>query len=332
MEKDDISAEVPGKQSLAQDFRGSKLGSWYRKHKIVVIVVGTMILLLPLLGLIALKKSGAQWTSPIVYPSPQGYGAGNWSDAYDKARAMVAKMSLEEMNSVTYGIPDSKTGCVGVSGGVHRLGFPGLCLHDAGNGVRNTDGVNAYASGLHVGASWNATLAYERAQYMGVEFKNKGVNVALGPVVGPIGRISEGGRNWEGFGADPYLDGILGAQSVIGLQESVISSVKHFVAYEQETNRNPASTNGKTVQSISANVDDQTMHELYLWPFQDLIHAGAGCVMCSYNRINNTYACENSKTMNALLKGELNFQGFVVRYVCKGRALSLPFKRECRRR
>ena len=84
------------------------------------------------------------------------------------------------------------------------------------------------------------------------------------------------------------------------------------MAYEQETNRNPTSQDGKTVMSTSANVDDQTMHELYLWPFQDLVYAGAGCIMCSYNRINNTYACENSKVMNGLLKGELNFQGFVV--------------------
>lgn len=119
------------------------------------------------------------------------------------------------------------------------------------------------------------------------------------------------GRNWEAFGADPYLDGILGAQSVIGLQESVIASVKHFVANEQETNRNPIAGDN-TVLSTSANLDDQTMHELYLWPFQDLVYAGAGCVMCSYNRINNTYSCENSKVMNGLLKGELNFQGFVV--------------------
>jgi beta-glucosidase len=54
------------------------------------------------------------------------------------------------------------------------------------------------------------------------------------------------------------------------------------------------------------------MHELYLWPFQDAVHAGVGSVMCSYNRINGTYGCENSKAMNGLLKGELNFQGFIV--------------------
>lgn len=221
-------------------------------------------------------------------------------------------MTLEEMNNITLGIRDGNNGCVGVSGSAPRVGFPGYCLHDAGNGVRGTDGVNAYASGLSVGASWNATLAYERAQYMGAEFKKKGVNVALGPVVGPLGRMAANGRNWEAFAADPYLDGILGARSVSGLQESVIACAKHFVAYEQETNRNPIMSQADIIESTSANVDDRTMHELYLWPFQDLVYAGVGSVMCSYNRVNNTYSCENSKTINGLLKGELNFQGFVV--------------------
>ena len=64
--------------------------------------------------------------------------------------------------------------------------------------MRGTDGVNGYPSGVHVGASWNKQLTSARAQYMGAEFKRKGVNVALGPVVGPIGRIARMGRNWEG--------------------------------------------------------------------------------------------------------------------------------------
>ncbi|KAK4561100.1 hypothetical protein LTR86_005055 [Recurvomyces mirabilis] len=293
----------------------SKPVAFYQRHKVLVIAAGVMICLLPLLGLLALRNRHAHamnWTSPITYPSPQGYGTGNWSASYDKARVMVGNMSLEEMNNVTLGVPDPSNGCVGVSGGAPRLGFPGFCLHDAGNGVRNTDGVSGFASGIHIGASWNATLAYERALFMGAEFKRKGVNVALGPVVGPIGRVAEGGRNWEGMGADPYLNGILGAQSVLGLQESVIASIKHFVGNEQETNRNPVSNNGDTILSQSANLDDQTMHEMYLWPFQELLRVGAGCVMCSYNRINGTYACENSKAMNGFLKGEMNFQGFVV--------------------
>ncbi|QIW99104.1 hypothetical protein AMS68_004622 [Peltaster fructicola] len=219
-------------------------------------------------------------------------------------------MTLQEMNNITYGM-SSNTGCVGSSGSVPRLGFPGFCLQDAGNGVRATDGVNSYASGISIGASWNSSLALQRGGYMGAEFRTKGVNVVLGPVVGPIGRIAEGGRNWEGFAADPYLDGVMVAHSITGLQQQdVIACVKHFVANEQETNRNPVLDS--STMSTSANIDDQTMHELYLWPFQDAVAAGVGAVMCSYNRINNTYSCENSKVINGLLKGELNFQGFVV--------------------
>lgn len=123
-----------------------------------------------------------------------GYGAGDWSEAYDKAHSMVSNMTLEEMNNVTIGFVNGDNGCVGKSGSVPRLKFPGLCLHDAGNGLRETDGVSAYASGISIGASWNATLAHQRAQFMGREFKAKGVQVALGPVVGPIGRIATGGK------------------------------------------------------------------------------------------------------------------------------------------
>lgn len=188
---------------MLEGVKQGKVAAFCRRHKFIVIPAAIMICLLPLLGLLALKHRHAHamnWTSPIVYPSPQGYGIGNWTDAYRKAHVMVANMSLEEMNNITVGIVDGSTGCVGVSGSAPSVGFPGLCLHDAGNGVRNTDGVSGFSSGLHVGASWNASLAFERAQYMGAEFKRKGVNVALGPVVGPIGRLATNGRNWEGFG------------------------------------------------------------------------------------------------------------------------------------
>ncbi|EME80364.1 glycoside hydrolase family 3 protein [Pseudocercospora fijiensis CIRAD86] len=288
--------------------------NWCLQHRLITMGIGLGIVLLPLLGLLALHTHGgyAKWTSPGVFPSPQGYGAGNWTESYKKAKAMVAKMSPEEMNNITVGYPTTHTGCVGITGTALKAGFPGLCLHDAGNGVRETDGVNAYASGISVGASWNASMAYERGVFMGAEFKKKGINVALGPVVGPLGRVASGGRNWEGFAADPFMDGVLGAATIMGLQQNVIASVKHFIAYEQETNRNPFSNDDGTVLATSANVDDRTMHECYLWPFQEAVLAGVGSVMCSYQRINNTYGCENSKTINGLLKGELNFQGFVV--------------------
>ena len=63
------------------------------------------------------------------------------------------------------------------------------------------------------------------------------------------------------------------------------------------------------IAAVSSNVDDKTMHELYLWPFQDAVLAGSAAIMCSYNRVNNSYGCQNSKTLNGLLKTELGFQG-----------------------
>lgn len=65
-------------------------------------------------------------------------------------------------------------------------------------------------------------------------------------------------------------------------------------------------------ETVSSNIDDKAMHELYLWPFADAVRAGVGSVMCSYQQINNSYGCQNSKTLNGLLKGELGFQGFVM--------------------
>ncbi|KAJ5712943.1 uncharacterized protein N7483_010124 [Penicillium malachiteum] len=252
--------------------------------------------------------------SPPVYPSPNGTGTGDWATSYQKAAALVAQMTLEEKNNLTYGIETSGTGCVGAIGAISRLGFPGLCLQDAGNGVREADFVNSYPSGLHVGASWNKSLAHDRGWYMGGEFRTKGVNIALGPVVAPMGRLTTNGRNWEGVASDPYLSGVLAAHTVDGMQgQGVISSVKHFIGYEQELYRNPTTnSDNETVESISSNIDDKTMHEAYLWPFQDALKAGAGNIMCSYNRVNNSYACQNSKTLNGLLKTELGFEGFVV--------------------
>ncbi|KAJ6787866.1 hypothetical protein PWT90_07154 [Aphanocladium album] len=247
--------------------------------------------------------------SPPVYPSPEMSSSGAWAEAQAKAQKLVSQMTLEEKVSLTGGADSIDNGCSGNVANISRLGFPGMCLSDAGNGLRATDFVSSFPSGIHVGASWNKDLAARRGAAMAGEFKKKGVNVLLGPVVGPAWRVTLSGRNWEGFSADPYLSGSLAAQSVAGIQgQGVITSTKHFIANEQETNRNP----DQDVQSLSSNIDDKTMHELYLWPFQDAVHAGSGNIMCSYQRINNSYGCANSKTLNGLLKSELGFQGFVV--------------------
>ncbi|CAG2009783.1 unnamed protein product [Fusarium graminearum] len=249
--------------------------------------------------------------SPPFYPTPQGKGLGNWSRAYEYASALVSQMTVDEKVSVTSGQTTTTNGCNGMIPGVQRLGFPGICVNDGPSGLHGVEAVNGYAAGVTVAAAWNKELAHARGYHMGLEAKRRGVNNLLGPTVGPLGRTVLGGRNWESFSVDPYLCGVMGAQTVSGMQEHVIATAKHFIANEQETNRNP-SMFGMGNASVTSNLDDRTMHELYLWPFQDLVKAGVGSVMCSYNRINGSHDCQNSYTQNGLLKTELGFQGFVL--------------------
>lgn len=156
----------------------------------------------------------------------------------------------------------------------------------------------------HLPASFNRTLSYLQAHQLGVESRAKGVNVVFSPMVGPLGRIAKGGRNWEGYSNDAYLAGQMVYPAIKGLQENVIATVKHFIGNEQvslcvemdgppqvrgvnsrqETLRKPYFSGllqpaGVTLySSVSSNIDDQTMHELYLWPFYDAVKAGAGSV------------------------------------------------------
>lgn len=121
----------------------------------------------------------------------------------------------------------SSNGCSGNIPPISSVGFPGLCLSDAGNGLRSADYVSSWPSGWSVGASFNRDLARQRASGIAREFRAKGTNVALGPVVGPLGRMTLDGRLWEGFGSDPYLSGQLVYETVAAVQgEGVITSVK----------------------------------------------------------------------------------------------------------
>lgn len=93
----------------------------------------------------------------------------------------------------------------------------------------------------------------------------------------------------------------------------VQTSTKHFIGNEQETMRSDkVMPDGSIVEAISSNIDDRTLHELYLWPFVDALKAGTTSIMCSYNRLNNTYACEHPHLLTTILREELGFRGFVV--------------------
>jgi len=94
---------------------------------------------------------------------------------------------------------DSVIRSVGVTGSVPRLGFRGFCLQDGPLGIRYTDHNSAFPAGMNAAATWSKRLMRLRGEAMGEEFYGKGIDVQLGPAAGPLGRVPQGGRNWEGF-------------------------------------------------------------------------------------------------------------------------------------
>ncbi|KAL9120170.1 MAG: hypothetical protein Q9187_003278, partial [Circinaria calcarea] len=304
----------------ATDMRGKarsplrRIGRACRPSRTCLIVTFIM-----LAGLIALLSGSGYWVyknapvdgqSPPWYPSPRGGTLNSWRESYEKAEAMVKKMSLLEKVNVTTGVGWSQDLCVGNTGPASSVGFPSLCLQDGPLGIRFADHSTAFPAALTVGATWNKDLMYKRGRAHGLEAKLKGINVLLGPSMGPIGRMPAGGRNWEGFGSDPVLQAVGASETIKGIQdEGVMATAKHYIANEQEHFRQAFEWG--LPNAMSSNIDDRTLHELYLWPFAESIKVGVAAVMCSYNMVNNSYACGNSKLLNGILKDELGFQGFV---------------------
>ena len=291
-----------------------KLPPWLLSKRFYYMV-GIVIVFSVLLGVLTggfwvYNNSSIDGSSPPWYPSPRGGTLRRWEDSYAKAAKMVQEMSLAEKVNITTGTGWMMGMCVGNTGPATNVGFPSLCLQDGPLGIRFADNITASPAGITVGATWNKDLMHKRGKMLGLESRLKGINVLLGPSVGPLGRIPAGGRNWEGFGIDPVLQGVAAATTVLGIQEEgVMATIKHFVANEQEHFRQ--AWEWGLPDGLSSNLDDRTLHELYAWPFADAIRAGVASVMCSYNQVNNSYACQNSKLINSIIKDELGFQGFV---------------------
>lgn len=273
--------------------------------------VAAVVLLLATGGIWAWKASAPKdGLSPPWYPTPKGGTDVQWEQSYKKAAELVRQMTLVEKVNITTGTGWSMDMCVGNNGAVPRLKFPSLCLQDGPLGIRFADNITAFPAGITIGATWDKELMYLRGKAHGKEARLKGVNVLLGPAMGPLGRMPAGGRNWEGFGADPVLQGIAAAQTIKGIQEEgVMATAKHFLLNEQEAFRQ--AWEWGLPNAISSNIDDRTIHEIYAWPFADSIKAGVASIMCSYNQVNSSYACQNSKLLNGILKDEFGFQGFV---------------------
>ena len=208
-----------------------------------------------------------------IYSSPLGAGYGNWSTAYDKARAFVCNLTLtEKVNFTTQTGTGSSNGYV--FGIVPRIGFQGLVFDDSPTGVRGTDYTSALSAPLNLAMSWDRQLTYQLNYVNGAEHKAKGVNAAYAPVVGPLGRAPTGGRNWEAYSPDPYLSAIAFGQSIAGMQAGgTIAIGKHYLLYEQEHYRQITEWNTygtapfNITDPYSSNADDRTIHETYLYPW-----------------------------------------------------------------
>ncbi|MCM2209576.1 beta-glucosidase, partial [Klebsiella quasipneumoniae] len=112
------------------------------------------------------------------------------------------------------------------------------------------------------------------------------------------------GRNFEYFGEDPYLTGVMAVAEIKAVQDrGLIAMAKHFAANEQETNR---------MSTVNSVVDDQVLHELYLLPFEMAVKDGnVASIMCSYNSLNGAQACENKHLLTDILRGQWGFKGYV---------------------
>ena len=225
-----------------------------------------------------------------------------------RAQALVEKMTYEEKAGMLhgYGAQTDDWPYVGNVAAIDRLGIPALRYNDGPQGFRDDKlpGTStAWPSGLTAGASWDKHTVYNWGKGMGVEFYKKGANVQLGPGV-CVARVPHNGRNFEYIsGEDPFLGYTLVQPAVKGIQDQgVIANVKHYVNNNQETNRN----------SVSENVDERTRFEMYYPPFKGGVEANVGSMMCSYNKINHVWSCENPETLRRDLKEVMGFEGYVM--------------------
>lgn len=251
------------------------------------------------------------------YTGPYTTG-GAWANGFAKAKSYVDQMTVEEKVNITTGYTGK---CVGFTGTAPRVGLNALCLQDGPAGVRPVRRVSQFPAGVTTAATWDRDLFAARGEALAEEFRDKGVNIWLGPVTGgPLGRAPRGGRNWEGWSPDEFLTGVASYLTVKHAQsKGVVTCAKHYIGYEQETFRDPYNLTEAydvfppLVQTpIDSIIDDRTTHELYLWSFAEAVRAGTGSVMCSYNEANSSHACSDSYSLNHLLKEELNFQGSVI--------------------
>lgn len=246
-----------------------------------------------------------------------------WSDKSlspdQRADMVIKQMTLDEKIQLLHGLgwqtifapPESGPGTRAISAlgfipGVPRLGIPDLQMTDSVEGVSGAGAKGRYATALPsaeaMAAAWDPKLSYEIGTMLGHEMRAMGFNMSLGSGINMI-REPRNGRTFEYKGEDPLLAGTLAGQELKAEKAlHIITDVKHYAVNDQDAGR-------IVVNSI---ISKRAMRESDLLAFQiALKDSGAGAVMCSYNRINGTYACENPYTLG-VLKKDFGFKGFVI--------------------
>ena len=199
-----------------------------------------------------------------------------------------------------------------------RLGIPSIKMADGPIGIRSWAGpsaktgdmkaemqvmTTAFPAGIAMAATWDPELVQQVGQAIGQEVKALGRDMILGPTVN-INRTPLWGRNFEGFGEDPYLTSYLAVAYIKGVQgEGVIATVKHFAANNQEFERH----------RVNAIVDERALNEIYFPAFKAAVQeAGVWSLMSAYNKLNGVYCAENPYLLKDMLQQHWNFKGFVV--------------------
>jgi beta-glucosidase len=252
----------------------------------------------------------------------QAKHTGPWSNTSlspdERADLVIKEMTLDEKVALLHGVgmptddpvtPENAASNrgVGYAVGVPRLGIPGIDMSDAAYGVRSS-GVNgrystALPANVAAAASWDLNAAYEYGKLIGTELRAQGFNMTLGGGA-DITREPRNGRTFEYLGEDPVLAGELVAKLIEGTQsQHVVGDLKHYAFNDQETARG----------SVNVVIDKRAAHESDLLAFEIAVLKGKpAAVMCSYNRLNGDYACENEWLLNEVLKKEWKFPGFVL--------------------
>ncbi|WGS46475.1 glycoside hydrolase family 3 C-terminal domain-containing protein [Burkholderia sp. JSH-S8] len=226
--------------------------------------------------------------------------------AHRRADALIRRMTLDEKLQLIhsqYQMSQVPGGGAGYIQGVPRLGIPDLNMVDSATGSGSTSQASTtFPATIAVAASWDRRLSYDYGRQVAIQLRAQGFGMGLGGGTN-LAREPRGGRLFEYLGEDPLLAGDLLAERTLATQRhKVIATIKHYAANEQEHGR----------MGGNSQLDERTLRELYLLPFEIAAkRARPGSVMCSYNRLNGDYACENAHLLNDVLKNEWGFEGQV---------------------